>query len=86
MDAFEILVVILSVALAVFLVLGIVLVVYLLKVAKSVKHISEKAATAVDNVSNTAATIGKFVTPATVGKLLVDTIQKAVRNHKKKDD
>lgn len=79
MDAFEILVIILSVFLALFLLLSIVLVVYLIKVVKTVKHISEKAASVVDNASN----ITKMVSPAMAGKYIFEAVQKAVGNHKK---
>lgn len=85
MDAFEILVIILAVFLALFLVLSIVLVIYLLKVIKTVKQISVKAAAAVDNVSGAAASIGKFVTPAAAGKFIFSALQKAVKNHSKKN-
>ncbi len=84
MDAFEILVIILASFLALFLVLAIVLVVYILKVVKSIKLVSEKAAAAVDNVSGAAASIGKFVSPAAAGKLIFDSLQKVVKNHKRK--
>lgn len=85
MDAFEILVVILSITLAIFLILAIITTIYLLKVVKSVQQISERAATAVDNVSSVATNIGKFVTPAAAGKFIVDALQKVVKNHNKKE-
>lgn len=84
MDAFQILVIILSTFLAIFLILAIVLVVYLLKVVKSVKQISTKAEAFVDNAGNITANVAKFVTPATAGKLIMDAIGKAVKNHNKK--
>jgi len=59
MDAFQILVIILSVFLAVFLLLSIILVIYLIKVVKAIRQISEKAASVVDSASN----ITKFVSP-----------------------
>ena len=84
MDAFEILVVILSVTLAIFLILGITAMVYIIKVVKSVKQMTEKASSAVDSVSSVATNIGKFVTPAAAGKFVVDTVQRLVKNHEKK--
>lgn len=79
MDAFEILVVILSVCLAVFLILSIVVMVYVLKVVKSIKLLSEKAASVVDSASN----ITRFVSPAVAGKYAFEALQKIVKNHKK---
>lgn len=86
MDAFEILVIILSVTLAIFLILGIIVMVYVLKVAQSLKQMSDKASSAVDNVSNVAASIGKFVTPAAAGKLVVEVVQKFMKHEKGKKE
>lgn len=83
MDAYGILVIILSVTLTIFLVLSIIIIVYILKVVKSVQHMAEKAADAVDSVSNAANSVSKFVTPAAAGKFFVDTVQKVVKNHEK---
>ena len=79
MDAFEILVIVLSVLLAIFLILAIVVTVYVLKVVKSIKLLSEKAASVVDSASN----ITKFVSPTVAGKYVFDAVQKVVKNHKK---
>ncbi len=79
MDAFQILVIVLSVFLTLFLLLSIILVVYILKVVKSIKLISEKAASVVDSASN----LTKFVSPTVAGKYVFDAVQKAVKNHKK---
>jgi uncharacterized membrane protein len=79
MDAFEILVIILSSFLALALVLTIVTVIYVLKVVKSIKRISAKAETVVESASN----ISKFMSPAVAGKYIFDAVQKAVKNHKK---
>lgn len=83
MDAFEILVIILSVALAIFLILSIIVIIYLLKVVKSVQLMTEKASNAVESVSNVAANVGKFVTPAAASKFVIDAVQKMVKNHGK---
>ena len=79
MDAFQILVIVLSVVLAIFLILSVVLIVYVLKVVKSVKQISEKAASVVDSASN----ITKFVSPTVASKYIFDAVQKAIKQHKK---
>lgn len=79
MDAFEILVIILSVFLALVLLLSIITIVYILKVVKSIKRISVKAASVVDSASN----ISKFMSPAVAGKYVFEAVQKAVKQHKK---
>ncbi len=79
MDAFQILVIILSVFLAIALLLTIVTIVYILKVVKAIKQISEKAASVVDSASN----LSKFVSPTVAGKYVFDAVQKAIKNHKK---
>lgn len=79
MDAFEILVVILSVTLATFLILGIILMVYAIKVVKTIKRLSAKAESVVDSAAN----ITKVITPSVIGKQVFDAVQKAVKNHKK---
>lgn len=84
MDAFEILVIILSVLLTIFLILGVVTMVYVLKIVQALKQMSDKASSAVDNVSSVAANIGKFVTPAAAGKFIVEVVQKFARQNKDK--
>ncbi len=79
MDAFQILVIILSVFLAIALLLTIITIVYILKLVKAIKQISEKAASVVDSASN----LTKFVSPTVAGKYVFDAVQKAVKNHKK---
>lgn len=79
MDAFQILVIILSVFLAIALLLTIITIVYIMKVVKSIKEISEKAASVIDSASN----LTKFVSPTVAGKYVFDAVQKAVKNHKK---
>ena len=80
MDAFHILVIVLSVFLAIFLLISIILVVYLLKVVKSIKQISVKAASAVDSVAN----ITKFMSPTVAGKYAYDAVQKIIKHKKGK--
>lgn len=84
MDAFEILVIILSVTLAICLVLSIVALIYVIKVVQAIKAMTDKASAAVENISNVTTSIGKFVTPAAAGKFIVDAVQNLVKNHEKK--
>jgi hypothetical protein len=59
MDAFEILVVVLSSLLALFLALSIVVVVFAVKLVKNLKEISDKAVVLVNDASSVAATMKK---------------------------
>ncbi len=81
MDAFEILVIVLSTFLAIALFLTILVLVYILKLVKAIKEISEKAAAVVESASN----IRKFVSPAIAGRFIYEAVQKAVKQHEKKE-
>ena len=81
MDAFEILVVILSVMLAIGLFIGIVIGIYLFKLVKNLKEISEKAKDLVTNAGTVAATMKKAAAPTVVAKFVADQISNAVKKH-----
>lgn len=76
MDAMQILVIILSIFLALFLTLAIILIVQLLKVTKQIQMIATTTQSAVDRVSNLAATAGKIVSPAFLAKFVADQFKK----------
>lgn len=84
MDAFEILVTILSVMLVISLLIAIVVGVYLLKLIKNLKEISEKAKDLVTNAGTVAATMKKAAAPTVVAKFVADQISNAVKNHSSK--
>jgi hypothetical protein len=79
MDAYEILVLILGATLAVFLVLGIVTLIYLLKILQHVRVITQKA----ENVASIAETASRTVfasaTPVFVVRTLMKFIKKSTR-------
>lgn len=81
MDAFQILVIILSSFLAIALLLTIIVLIYILKLVKSIKEISEKAASVVESASN----IRKFVSPAIAGRFIYEAVQRAIKQHNKKE-
>lgn len=83
MDSYDILVIILSVTLAVFLILGIFVMAYLVKFSKNLKEISDKAKTLVDDASSVVGTMKKAAGPAVVAKFVADQISNAVKNHSK---
>lgn len=83
MDAFEILVVILSIALAIFLVLGIIFMVYLIRISRRVHEISEKARSAVDNVETAARVFGKAAAPAAFSRIIANIVESWQDNKKR---
>ena len=83
MDSYDILVIILSIFLAIFLLLGIITMVYLSKFMKNVQEISDKAKVLVDDAGSVAATMKKAAAPAVVAKFVADQISNAVNKHSK---
>lgn len=83
MDSYDILVIILSVMLIIFLGLAIVLSVYLVKLVKNIKEISDKAKELVSDASSVASTMKKAAAPTVVAKFVADQISNAVKKHNK---
>jgi pilus assembly protein TadC len=88
MTASEVLVVFLSVALAVFLALGIILVIYLIIIAKKINQVADSAKRTVDRVEGIASMASKAFAPAMISNFFFDTIAKFTkgRKHKKGDE
>lgn len=90
MTAAEILVIFLSVALAIFLVLAIILTVYLIVVAKKIKRIADTAEAGVQGFVGVLANIQRVVAPAVVTRAVTDLINRLTgsdnRKSKKGDD
>ncbi|MCU0667505.1 MAG: hypothetical protein MUF85_02715 [Patescibacteria group bacterium] len=76
MDAFEILVVILSITLAVFLTLGIVAMVIIIRVAQRADRMSERAEELVNNLESASQQFKKAAVPAA----LLSGLTKIFRN------
>lgn len=74
MDAFEILVIILSITLAVFLVLGIILTTVLIKLANQVRVITAKAEVVMDDVEAVSGFFRKTAAPVAIGNLLSNIV------------
>lgn len=83
MDSYDIIVIILSVMLIIFLGLAIVLSVYLVKLVKNIKEISDKAKELVSDASSVASTMKKAAAPTVVAKFVADQISNAVKKHNK---
>lgn len=84
MDSYDILVIILSVMLAIFLLTGIIAGIYVAKFAKNIKEISDKAKDLVDNASSAAAMMRKTAAPAAVAKFVAEQVGEAIKKHNKK--
>lgn len=69
-NAQTILVIFLSVALAIFLILSIILLALCIKIAKHIRHISEKAEQITDKAENIADFFSKAATPMTIGRII----------------
>jgi hypothetical protein len=86
MDAMQILVIILSVFLAIFLLSGIILTIQLIRVTKQIRMIATTTQSAVDRVSNLASTAGKIISPAFIAKFVTDQFKKYNKKSKLKED
>lgn len=84
MTAEQTLVIILSIALAVFLVLAIVLVSYLIVIARKVNRVVTLAQRTVDHVESMVSNVQRAVAPAAIGNALVDMINRFIDKRKGK--
>lgn len=85
MSAAEVLVIFLSIALAVFLVLAIILTVYLIVVAKKIKRIADTAESGVQGFVGMIANLQRVVAPAMVTRVVSDLVSRFTSdNHKSK--
>ena len=71
MSALEILVIILSSFLAIFLLIGIILAVLLVKVTRQIKRVTSSAERTVNGLEGVVANIGKFSSPALIAKMVM---------------
>lgn len=81
MSAADILVVILSTALAILLILSIILVVLLIRITKQIQAVTNSAKNVVQGVERFTANISTLVAPAT----LLSFAKKAMRNVRRKE-
>ena len=84
MTAEQTLVIILSIALAVFLVLSIVLVGYLIVIARKINKVASLAEKTVDHVESLVSNVQRAVAPAAIGNAIVDVINRFVDRKKRK--
>lgn len=76
MTAMEILVIILSAFLALFLLIGIVLAVLLVRVTQQIKKVTMSAERTVSGIENVVAGVGKVTTPAMIAKIVLGQVNK----------
>lgn len=77
MDAFQILVLILSVFLAIFLVLGIIFLVLSIRISIQIKRITDNVEDASDSLRSFFTMLNRLANPAIIAKIVV----KYIRNH-----
>lgn len=82
MDAYGILVIILSITLAIFLILAIILTSLTIKLVKQLRQIADKGEHIVDNVSEIGETIKKNAGAAVLVKTVTELIAKATSKSK----
>lgn len=85
-SANEILVILLSSFLALFLLLGITLLVILIKLAKTISRVVEKAEDAVESVEAATIAFKKVAGPVATGKFLINFIESILNSKKKGKD
>jgi hypothetical protein len=76
MDSADILVIILSTALAIFLLLGIILVAYLVVIAQKIKKMADTAEKASRSFAEMIESVQKAVAPAVITKFAADFISR----------
>ena len=76
MDAMQILVIILSSFLALFLLLAVILIVLLIKVTKQIKSVTTTAQSAADKLNSVASNAAKVSSPALIAKMVLDQVKK----------
>lgn len=81
MDAYQILVIILSIMLAILLVVSLVFMIILVKVMRQVRRITDKADHVMEGVESFSSIVKKSVGPLAVGRVMTG-IFKSVKKHK----
>ena len=82
MDAFQILVIILSVMLAVFLILGIVLLATFISISRKINHITETISQATDEAKAFLENLKNLASPVMIARIFVKFIKRAVTRRK----
>lgn len=78
MDSFDILVIILSITLAVFLVMAIVLTTYLIKIAREISAITDKAGKVVNNIEAVSTAAASKGTGSFIASIISTVVEKSM--------
>lgn len=84
-DSFDILVIILSITLAVFLVLAIILTTYLIKVAKDVREITKKAGNVVSSIEAVGKAASSTGPASFISGIIASVIENSMKGEEKED-
>ena len=82
-SAAEILVIILAVVLSVFLIVGIILTIYLIRLSAEIRRIAKTAAHAVDSVESVVSSVTKLTSPLFIAEIVGRYIKKFAKTSKK---
>lgn len=81
-QAAEILVIIVSSVLAIFLIVGIVLGIYLVKLTGEIRRLTKSAQSTVSHIDSAVSGVGKFTSPLFVAKFVSTFIKKVTKKRK----
>lgn len=81
--AAEILVIITSSVLVVFLIIAIILGIYLIKLSAEIRKVTKSAQTTIDHVETTVSGISKIISPVFVAEMVGRIIKKYTKEEKK---
>lgn len=85
MDAFQILVIILSCFLALFLILGIILLVIFIKISLKIKSAAETIGEAAENLKQFSDSLMKIASPTIIAKIMVKYIRNYINKRRRND-
>jgi uncharacterized protein YoxC len=83
-SAAEILVIILSITLTVFLIVGIILAIYLIILTRQIRRVTETAGKAFDDVESVVSGLAKIISPIYITEMFTRFIKKLNINKKKR--
>lgn len=82
MDAFQILVIILSAMLAIFLALGIILLIMFIRISLKIKHVTETISDATDQARDFLLNLKELASPILIAKIFIRFIKRAMDKRK----
>jgi uncharacterized protein YoxC len=83
-SAAEVLVIILSIVLVLFLIAGIILLIYLIRLSAEIRRIAASAQKTVDHIENAVAGASRIASPMFVAEIIGRYIKKFTKNNSRK--